>query len=243
MTASLVSSTIPTVIAAPRRLEASPPVGNAAFLRIENFLTLDAAEALHNELVNGLCYERVQIGESTRQWRAEREPGNGHGGKLLTRPGWHTPEIVEECYAFFSSSWFEASVSRLLGRDVVCARSATPYRMTNGDAICAHDDMTDERHAASIVINLTKDWRREYGGNTVIGPVIRVEALPEDPFFPYPMQRLRLSHRRSVLTPRYNSMTVLRLAHGLAHRVTPVRGDGVRYSLTCMFRDAGGSDE
>jgi|YNPMSStandDraft_2_1061718.scaffolds.fasta_scaffold10510_3 hypothetical protein len=223
------------IVANHERFAVHQPLGRNKFLRIPNFLRLDVAETLYRELCEAQRYERVDIAGITLQWRGEREVGDAYYGRLLTHDGWQTPDVVYACYRLFESRWFENLLSQLIGYEVRCMRPATPYRLAQGDRICPHDDMSDPRHRAAVVLNLTKDWRREYGGNTVISNVIRVEDLPTPPEVPFQLRRWVLGRSRHVVTPQFNSLTIMRLAHGLAHSVTPIRVNRQRFSIVCMY--------
>lgn len=225
----------PSIIASPERFDHVKPLGKQRYVKFTNFLQPDVAKAVHYELHDGLKYERVDYAGLSRQWRAERQLGDVYFGSLQTHEGWQTSEVVQACYDLFAHSWFEDLLSRLMGCPIVFLRPATPYRLEYDDRICLHDDLSDPCHHVSVVLGFTKDWRREYGGNTVIGEVTRIEDLPTPPEIPFQLRRWYLGRSRAVLMPEFNALTVMRLAPGLAHGVTPVRAHRVRLSLVSIY--------
>jgi hypothetical protein len=225
----------PCVVACPERFSSLPHLGQRRYLRFPNFLRLEVAEALYQELCYGLKYERVNIANVTRQWRGERELGDAYFGNLQTREGWHTPELVNACYELFAHPWFVDLLSRIAGSSITFLRPATPYCLKNGDRICLHDDLSDSRHRISVVLSLTKNWRREYGGNTVIGQVLRTEELPTPPHIPFQLRRWFVGRSKSILTPRFNSLLVIRLGADVAHGVTQLQVSRPRLSLVNIY--------
>ncbi len=227
--------TVPAIVTSPEQFVHVKPLCEQRYVRFTNFLQSDVAEEVYRELHDGLKYERVDIAGITRQWRGQRELGDAYHGVLQTHEGWQTSEVVQACYDLFTHPWFEELLSRLIGCPIISLRPATPYRLEYDDRICLHDDLSDPCHRVSVVLSLTKDWRREYGGNTVIGKVTRIEDLPTPPEIPFQLRRWYLSRSKAVLTPEFNALTVMRLAPGLAHGVTPVRTDQVRLSLVNIY--------
>lgn len=230
---------VPPVVASPARFERVRPLGRCRYARFGNFLKPEVAEAVHNELARGLRYERVDIGGITQLWRGQRELGDAYFGELLTRTSWRRSAAVQACYDLFSHPWLESVLSRLMGTPISFMRPATPYRMGDGDRICLHDDLSDPAHRVAVVLNLSKDWRRDFGGNTIVGQVSRIEDLPTPAEVPFQLRRWYLTRFRSVLTPRFNSLLVIAIEKGMAHGVTPVKVARPRLSLVSIFGHAG----
>jgi hypothetical protein len=107
--------------------------------------------------------------------------------------------------------------------------------MGRGDRICLHDDLSDPVHRVAIILNLSKNWRRSFGGNTIVGPVARIEDLPTPAEIPFQLKRWFLTPYRSVLTPRFNSLLVIAIEKGLAHGVSRVLVNRERLSLVSIF--------
>lgn len=225
----------PSIVASPERFERVQPLGNRRYARFSNFLKPEVAEAVYQELSRGLRYERVDIAGITRLWRGERETGDAYFGLLLTQDGWHRSEAVQACYDLFAHPWLESVLSRIMGSPISFMRPATPYRMERGDRICMHDDLSDPLHRVAIVLNLSKNWQRTYGGNTIVGPVKRIEELPTPVEIPFQLQRWFLAPSKSVLTPRFNSLLVVAIEKGVAHGVTPIQADYPRLSLVSIY--------
>jgi hypothetical protein len=231
-----VSQLLPDlVVNAPQRFERYQPMGDRWVMRLDDFLRPEVAAAVHDELESGLAYERVELAEITRLWRGERELGDAYFGALQRRQAGEAPRNVQAVYELFAHPWLHDLLSRLLGREITYLRPPTPNRMERGDLICAHDDLSDSRHCVSVVLNLSKNWQRGYGGNTVVGEVTRIEDLPTPLEIPFQLQRWYFGRSRKVLTPKYNSMVLIRLQPGLAHSVTPVRVDRPRLALVDIF--------
>lgn len=232
---SHVETLPPSIVRSPERFEQVTPLGDRRFARFHNFLLPEVAEVIYRELRDGLLYERVDIAGMTLQWRAQRELGDAYFGSLQMREGWQTSEVVQECYDLFAHPWFENLLSRLMGCPIIFLRPATPYRMEQGDRICFHDDLSDPSHRLSVILGFTKHWRREYGGNTVIGEVTHIEDVPTPPDIPFPLRRWHVNRARSVITPTFNSLTIIPISPNLAHAVTPIRVQKTRFTVVSIY--------
>lgn len=203
-------------------------------IRFEDFLPLEAAEAVEQEVACGLAYERVDLGEATAQWRAVRPLGDVYFGPMQRRAGWVTPAVVAEVLAFFASDEFVAWLGKAAGERLEFLRPVTAYRLERGDRICLHDDMSDPDHAVSVAYNLSRAWAPEAGGQTVFGRVTGIVPLPTPVDSPIPLQRWDITDTRRFV-PAFNSLLVMRLGEEFAHGVEPVTGNGARLSLIGIY--------
>jgi hypothetical protein len=107
--------------------------------------------------------------------------------------------------------------------------------MERGDRVIMHDDVLNSPlNRVSVVLHLSKNWKRGFGGNTVVGSVKRVENLHFGAS-EYREHRWVLSNKRSVLTPAFNSLLLIALRPGMAHGVTTLRSNACRVSITCVY--------
>jgi Rps23 Pro-64 3,4-dihydroxylase Tpa1-like proline 4-hydroxylase len=134
-------------------------------------------------------------------------------------------------------------LSGLLGFPVTFLRPPTPTRLELGDKIAPHDDMQEPLHCAAVVVNLSKGWRAEFGGSTIVGNVDRVERVPTPPDHPYQVHNWVLTERQEHLPVRFNSLLVLRLKTGVAHGVAEVRSQQARLTLVSNFGRPDGVSE
>jgi hypothetical protein len=203
--------------------------------RIENFFRQDVAQSLLQFLALGLEYERVEYGDLTRQWRAQRPVGEEYFGSLVSRSGHQPDPVALEALAVFESEWFLSWVSKLVDVDVCFLRPPTPYRLDPGDRVCLHDDMSDPSHAVSVALNLTPHWRTGDGGETRVGWVTGKRPVPTPADCPIDLHQWEVAPGSQLLPPVFNSILVLRLGYEFAHAVEPVRGSQSRYSVTTIY--------
>lgn len=203
-------------------------------LRVPNVLPADLADALYCELRDGVEYERLVLGTSTRQWRAGRPLGDVYFGPMQRRTGWSTPAVVESALAWLESPPFLSWLSGLAAEELAFLRPVTAYRMDRGDRLCLHDDMSDPNHAISVAYNLSPDWRPEWGGATVFGEVTGVTPLPTPADSPIDLRQWHVRNEQRFV-PLFNSMLVMRLDLGYAHGVEEVLGDEPRFALVGIY--------
>lgn len=227
-------------------LPAADPAGlqTDPCVRFGSFLPDDAARGLRAEVVEGLEYERVEIGAVTRQWRARRPTGDGYFGPMVRRSGWVTPPSVSAALGLFESVAFVEWLSALVGSRLRFLRPPTAYRLGRGDRICLHDDMSDPDHAVSVAYNLSIDWDPEWGGITRFGDVESVTPIETPPDSPIDLQEWRVRNERRFI-PEFNSLLVMRLGFDFAHGVDEVVGEASRHALVGIYgyADDGGNGE
>lgn len=217
-----------------------PPVLAAAALRhtpclrVPGFLPAQVADDLHRELLDGVEYERVELADVTRQWRARRPLGDVYLGTMQRRPGWQTPPTVDAALAWFESDAFVTWLSRIAGEQLVFLRPVTAYRMQQGDRLCLHDDMSDPSHAVSIAYNLSRDWQPGWGGQTRFGEVTAVTPLETPPDCPIPLHEWHVANE-SRFVPEFNSLLVMRLDPRYAHGVAEVTVDRPRLAIIGIY--------
>jgi hypothetical protein len=217
--------TAPLVVSTPPRFAAVRPIGARRYLRIDGFLTPDAAEVVYEELSADDKFERI---DDARNGVSSLR----NFGALQVREGCHASEPVRSCFGLFTHPWFEDLISRLIGERVCCLRPPRAYRLSRGDRLEVHDDLFDHRHRASVVLSFAKGWHRSYGGNTLIGQAARVE---EPQVSSAGSCRWVLGASNAVLTPRFNSLIIIPLRSDLAHAVTTVKADLPRISIASIY--------
>jgi hypothetical protein len=130
---------------------------------------------------------------------------------------------------------FRSWLAQLVGHPLQTVKPPTLFRMERGDRIVRHDDVLDSPlNRVSVVLHLSKNWRREFGGNTVLGEVKRVEneRFGKSEYFQH---RWVFSAKRSVLMPAFNSLFVIQLKPGMAHGVTALRATACRVSIVSLY--------
>jgi hypothetical protein len=186
--------------------------GTELFVQIPDFLEPDLAEEAYRELRLEAPFTKT--------------PGLGF---LELNPNSKLPRHLQICSDILTGPDFLEWLSDWAGEEVRPQKSPAFFRMEDGDRIDVHDDIS---HAPlsrlSGVLHLSKDWKREYGGNTVVGATKKKHTVDTE----YgPMTEWIFGSKRSVLVPKFNCMTVLRLRSGLAHGVTQVVGPRPRLSI------------
>ena len=206
-------------------------LSRCAYFRVPNFLETDIAEGAYGELINDARYVRTD--------RMPNPTGIGLG--ILKPVDQCLSPNVQKCCDLLTSNEFRSCLAASIGQKLQVAKPPTLFRMEKGDRIVRHDDvLASPSNCISVVLHLSKNWKRQYGGNTVLGYVQRVEevrpALRE-----YSQHRWVFSTRRSVLSPAFNSLLIIALRKGMAHGVTTVRAHAYRVSIVCLYgREANG---
>ena len=213
----------------------SDPDAGMVAVRIEEVLTAEAARAVHDYVVNDIVYERDEIGQEKRAFRAART------GELPTDPFLHTGTgtpgaLAQEGFALFTSSWFVTQLSEWLAVPLTVLRPTTPYRMDPGDFIHPHDDVASPEYLLSIAYNLVPAWQGGDGGETVVGKVGTVQEYEHPDYF-FPLKRWSFDPSGiSTLKPVYNSALALVLRPDRAHAVNKIVRNS-RYSMTTLYGD------
>ena len=191
-------------------------LADRGYLRIDKCFDESLAECTYSELK-----------EDTRYSRIEDNPADDYGvlhcNEKYLSPG------VEKCCDFLKSPLFLAWLARLMGDEVRVTRQPSPFKMEFGDCIVAHDDCSDyPSNRASAVLHFSKAWKRQFGGNTVVGEVERIEIVQNK-------RRWLFSSKRSVIVPAFNSLMLIALRPGLAHKVTHVRVNQPRLTIVATY--------
>jgi hypothetical protein len=203
-------------------------------LRVRDLLPAEVADDLRTELLHGVEYERVELANVTRQWRARRPLGDVYFGPMCRIPGWQTPAAVDVALAWFASDGFVSWLSAVAGEQLIFLRPVTAYRMERGDRLCLHDDMSEPFHAVSIAYNLSRGWRPGWGGQTQFGEVTAVTPLETPPECPIPLQEWHVTKERRF-APEFNSLLIMALDHRYAHGVAEVTIDHPRLALVGIY--------
>ena len=196
-----------------------------AYFRIPNFLDTDIAEGAYAELIDDSLYVRTD--------RLAKRTGGGFG--VLKSIDERLSTNVQKCCDLLTSNEFRSSVASYVGQKLQVVRGPTLYRMEPGDRLVTHDDvLASPLNRISVVLHLSKNWKREFGGNTVLGYVQRIEEV-RSATSEYAQHRWVLSTKRRVLSPAFNTLLIIALRKGMAHGVTGVRVHKYRVSITCLY--------
>jgi hypothetical protein len=191
------------------------------YLHIHNCFEKAFAEAAYTELKNDIRYSSHLDGKSEdfgflRYWERDLS------------------DSVEKCCGFLMNDTFLNLLASLTGARVTVTRKPTPFIMRLGDSIVAHDDCSDyPSNCLSAVLHFSKDWKRAFGGNTIVGAVKSVET--ERALDGSDHRRWVFSNRRSILTPVFNSLVLISLRPGMAHKVTRIRVDCLRLTIASTY--------
>lgn len=193
--------------------------------RVFDFLNAEIAEGAYQELMKDPRYQRTD---------KMAEPTGVGLGYLMSIDRSLSPK-VQKCCEVLTSMDFLSWLTRLIEGPLQIARPPTLVRMERGDRVTVHDDILNyPLNRVSVVLHLSKNWKRGFGGNTVVGPVKRVENLRFGTS-EHLEHRWVLSNKRSVLTPAFNSLLLIALRPGMAHGVTTLRSDACRVSITSVY--------
>lgn len=206
-----------------------------AAVRVEDFFTVEAAQALSNHLMHRLVYERDEIDDQKRSNRAACT-GELPGSPPVLRDGSSADSLAEEALSVFSSDWLIAQLARWMGQPLRVLRPPTPYRLDPGDYIRPHDDRAAPEFRLSVSCCLTPEDLGSQGGETVIGLVESVSHYEHPEFF-FPLKRWSLLPGARVMPPVFNSALLLVLSDETAHEVREV-AQASRYSVTTLYGDA-----
>lgn len=197
----------------------------SAYFRISNFLDTDIADGAYAELINDSLYVRMD--------RLHKPTGAGFG--VVKSIDECLSTNVQKCCDLLTSNEFRSCLGVCIGQKLQVVRGPTLYRMEPGDRIITHDDvLASPLNRISVVLHLSRNWKREFGGNTVLGNVQRIEEL-RSATSEYVQHRWVFSTNRSVLSPAFNSLLMIALRKGMAHGVTAVRAHAYRVSITCLY--------
>ena len=207
------------------KYSACDTLSQSAYFRVPNFLQTDIAEGAYAELINDPRYVRTD--------RMPKPTGIGLG--ILKSVDECLSANVQKCCDLLTSNEFRSCLAASIGQKLQVVKPPTLFRMELGDRIVRHDDvLATPLNRISVVLHLSRNWRRQFGGNTVLGHVQRLEEVPSA-FSEYPHHRWVFSAKRSVLIPTFNSLLVIALRKGMAHAVTPVRASAYRVSIVCLY--------
>ncbi len=200
--------------------QARATLAQHGYLRIDSCLDDALAECTYSELLKDPRYVQTEDSKA------------GEYGVLECTEDQPSPG-VEECSNFLRGPSLLEWLGRLVGKKLKITRQPSPFRMKQGDCIVAHDDCTDyPSNRLSAVLHFSKAWRRQFGGNLIVGHVKRIETSPPSA---NGGRRWVFSSNRSVVVPVFNSLVLIALKPGLAHKVTRVRGDNPRLTIVATY--------
>jgi Rps23 Pro-64 3,4-dihydroxylase Tpa1-like proline 4-hydroxylase len=209
-------------------LSSSPSLKQQAYIRINDFLDTEVAEHAYTELIEDPRY--IRVGEAAK---TVDSPSYQLG--ILKSVNQSLSPNVQRCCDLLTGNAFRGWLSLLIGSPLRVVKPPSLFRMERGDRIERHDDISDQPlNRFSVVLHLSKNWKRNFGGNTVLGWVKRVEyaRVSENGYLD---RRWVFSRQRSVLTPTFNSLTVIALRPGMAHDVTDIRVKAYRVSIVGLY--------
>lgn len=210
----------------PDEIAASNLLEQKGYIRVLNFLDAEVAEGAYSELTQDQRYVR------TDRSAGVDEP-TGYRLGILKSVFHNLSPNVQRCCDLLTGADFRHWLSRLSGCPVQVSKPPTLFRMERGDRIERHDDVSDSPlNRVSATLHLSKNWKRGFGGNTVLGEVKRIDSVR---LGEYLGQRWVLSTKRSVLPPVFNSLTVIALKPGMAHGVTSIKAGAPRVSIVCLY--------
>lgn len=205
-----------------------------AAVRVEDFLTADAAGALSDHLMHRLVYERDQIDDQKLTNRAARA-GDLPDSALKTAGDTASAPLAEAALSVFTSDWLIRQLARWMGLPLRVLRPPVPYRMDPGDYVRPHDDRAAPEFRLSLAYCLTPEALGSKGGETRIGLIESVTEYEHPDFF-FPLKKWTLRPGSQVMPTVFNSALLLVLSDETAHEVHEVAG-APRYSITTLYGD------
>jgi hypothetical protein len=210
----------------PDEIAVSNLLEQKGYVRVLNFLDAAVAEGAYRELTEDQRYVRTD-----RSTAADKPTGYRLG--ILKSVLQTLSPNVQGCCDLLTGADFLHWLSRLNGHPVQVSKPPTLFRMERGDRIERHDDVSDRPlNCISATLHLSKYWKREFGGNTVLGEVKRIDSVH---LGEYLGQRWVFSVKRSVLPPIFNSLNIIALKQGMAHGVTGIKAGAYRVSIVCLY--------
>ena len=213
-------------------------------LQIANFLTAQSARALHQSLVESsawvlavnrgeqiIDFKPEALAQFTPEARAKLDKAVALGGrygfqfryetirlpKSAEAPNPMVPPLLAEFAAFMSSPATIDFMRKMTGLPDIDFADAHASRYSPGHFLSAHDDHVDAMgRRAAYVLNLTAEWRPDWGGLLLFhdtqGNIVR------------------------GFTPGFNALNIFRVpqAHSVSW-VTPLAGQP-RYAVTGWLR-------
>lgn len=197
-------------------------------INLPNFLNRNYAESCYNDLKDNIIFEPHIYGELTKIYTAKKEIGKTYkkGFQRDNKYSYKKYNPDDVCEMFECKNFWQI-ISKIVGEEVFSLRPPSPYKFKNNSYLCLHDDISHPQHAYEVVINFTKNWKREYGGLAIGGFVKKREITktPED--FPFYLQELTLDKNQEhyCTLPVFNQLTILKLSKELCHGTTTVVTD------------------
>jgi hypothetical protein len=141
---------------------------------------------------------------------------------------------VRSCCNVLAGPKTSSLVTNFVGSPASPVESFKFFRMRRYDYIATHDDVVDHVNRIAVVLDLTLGWRRCFGGNTVVGVASRTEGNKRTEMCYSP--RWVFDSHRSVLLPKFNSLLILPVRRGFAHRITPICSDHPRLMIQLFYK-------
>lgn len=203
----------------------------------ENFLNNEFANACYEDLTENIRFVPHVYAKMTKMQCAERPLGSVYDGEFLRDHETQATKKSQHVFRLFEEQKFISFVSEIVGEPITFIRPATPYKFTYGNYLCLHDDMSHPYHAYEVVLNLTKNWKKSYGGYSIGGHVLRREDAYTPKGLPFQMQRIVLDTGKPhyCAIPEFNKLTVLKLDENLCHGTSTIRVNKQRIVVACIY--------
>lgn len=202
-----------------------------------NFLTPSIAEACYRDLCHNVIFEPHQYGDLTNMQIASRPLREVYTGEIQRKEFTEDSVALDKVLEMFKSPEFIDFVSRALGEKVYFIRAATPYKFEKGNYLCFHDDMSDAHHICEVVLNLTKTWKKQYGGYSMGGYVLKRHPYKTPDEFPFLLQKIFLDKKKPnyCSLPVFNKLSILRLSDKYCHGTSKVHTDIPRFVIAVIY--------
>lgn len=147
-------------------------------ISLPNFLKEEFAESCYNDLRYNMIFEDHIYGNLTNILTAKKEIRKAYSKDFIRKKAViknkYNPDDV---YEMFESKEFISIISQIVGEEIFFLRPPNPYKFKEGTHLCLHDDMSHPQNAYEIVINFTKNWKK----NMV---VLQLEVISKVAKFP-----------------------------------------------------------
>jgi len=212
-------------------------------VHVPDFLSPESARRLHACLVNdvpwSLAYfdgekaadvnagENAALGHAERRDLEDKIAAQAHRGFAYIYESFRVDdEAARKLYPnlylqrfvdYLNSAEFLSFIRAVTGLSRIAFADAQATRYRSGHFLTRHDDdVAGKNRLAAYVLNLTPDWRADYGGNLLfLGPDGHVEE---------------------AYVPRFNALNIFAVPKGHAVSIVAPFAKNARYSVTGWLR-------
>ena len=151
----------------------------------------------------------------------ERTGKSLHYSFTRTMLGPDTTNVTfRQFYDMIGSERFLSTMCAITGLPIERIETLFASKYETGDFLDPHTDAADESRQIAFVLNLTKDWKEEYGGNLVVDSNKRPDGSRPP---------------ATIVTPAFNSLAIFDVTNGgrlhYVSQVTPATDD-TRVAIT-----------